>query len=57
MNMKNKKQSWGARLRVVLKNVGKRKISSIVTHLSIKGKTGMSHFLQTSEQSQYKGKI
>jgi len=57
MNMKNKQQSWSAHLRVVLKNIGKRKIIVIVMHLSIKGKTGMSHFLQTSEQSQYKSKI
>jgi len=57
MNMKNKQLSWGARLRVVLKNTGKRKIIGIVMHLSMKDKTGMSHFLQTSEQSQYKGKI
>jgi len=46
MNIKNKQQSWGARLRMVLKNVGKRKIIGIVMWFSIKGKTAMSHFLK-----------
>jgi len=42
---------------MVFKNMGKRKIIGIAMWLRIKGKTGMSHFLKTSKQSQYKGKI
>jgi hypothetical protein len=37
--------------------MGKKKIIGIAMWLRIKGKTGMSHFLKTSKQSQYKGKI